>query len=77
MLVDVVWFERIHADVRVIYNEGKLMVATLIHFWVDWLGHPGDTNGLPGHLGNPVLSKEILGNPCDQPMVCHPGSKGS
>ena len=38
-------------------------MATLIHIWVDWLGHPGDTSGLPGHLGNLVLLVflEILG----------------
>ena len=38
-------------------------MATLIHIWVDWLGHPGAPSGLPEHLENPVLPVflEILG----------------
>ena len=40
MLVDVDWYVRIMQVVR--DNKGKLKVATLTHFWVEWLGHPGD-----------------------------------
>ena len=57
MLVDVDWFERIHERCESYYYLRKLKVATLIHIWVDWLGHPGAPSGLPGHLENPVLGQ--------------------
>ena len=43
--------------------KGLLKVATLIHIWVDWLGHPGAPSGLPGHLENPVLAQGDPGGP--------------
>ena len=67
MLVDVDWVSESLTDVRLLFN-GLFKVATLIHIWVDWLRH----------LEYPVLS--VLGipeYPCDYPMECHPGSKGS
>ena len=43
MLVDVVWFERIHDRCEYYYElRDILKVATLIHIWVDWLRAPGD-----------------------------------
>ena len=62
MLVDVDWLSVFMTDVRVIVN-GKLKVATLIHIWVDWLGHPGAPSGLPGHLEKPVLVQGDPGGP--------------
>ena len=55
----------------------QLKVVTLIHILVDWLGHPGVPSGLPGHLENPVLAQGDPEDPCDHPMECHLGSKGS
>ena len=67
MLVDGDWYVRI-MQVVTDTNQGKLKVATLIQIWVDWLRH----------LEYPVLSVlEIPKYPCDYPMECHPGSKGS
>ena len=56
--------------------RGNFKVETLTHLG-GMVGAPRGTSGLPGHLGNPVLSKEIPGDPCDHPVECHPGSKGS
>ena len=43
MLVDVVWFERIHDRCeRLLCTKGLFKVATLTHIWVDWLPAPGD-----------------------------------
>ena len=53
MLVDVDWFERIHERCESYYYLRKLKVATLIHIWVDWLGH----------LENPVLAQGDPGGP--------------
>ena len=47
-------------DLRLLIH-GLFKVATLIHIWVDWFGHPGVPSGLPGHLENPVLSLDIPG----------------
>ena len=35
----------------------NIKVATLIHIWVDWLGHPRVPSGLTGRLENPVLAQ--------------------
>lgn len=58
-------------------NFGQHKVATLTHIWVEWLGHPGEPSGLPGHLEKPVLAQGNLEYPCDYPTECHPDSKGS
>ena len=68
MLVDVDWLSVFMTDVRVIAKlRFKLKVATLIHIWVDCLWAPGESSVVQGDPGHP----------CDHPMVCHPGSKGS
>ena len=53
MLVDVDWCERIHERCESYYYLRKLKVATLIHIWVDLLGH----------LENPVLAQGDPGGP--------------
>ena len=45
----------------------QLKVATLIHIWVDCLWAPGESSVVLGYPGYP----------CDNPMVRHPGSKGT
>ena len=51
MLVDGDWCVRIMKIARVIITKGKIKVATLIHIWVDCLGHlekPLLAHGNPG-----------------------------
>ena len=57
MLIYGDWYVRFMKVARVIITKGKLKVATSTHIWVEWLGHPGETSGLPGHLEKPVLAQ--------------------
>ena len=50
MLIDMDWYVRFMKVARVIITKGIVKVATLIHIWVDCLGH----------LEKPVLAQ---GNP--------------
>ena len=60
MLVDGDWYVRFMQVMREIIIKGKFKVAILPHIWVEWLGHPRETSGLPGHLKKPVFA---LGDP--------------
>ena len=60
MLVNGDWYVRFMQVMREIITKEKFKVATLTHIWVAWLGHPGETSGLPGHLEKPLFA---LGDP--------------
>ena len=63
MLVDGDWYVRFMQVMREIIIKGNFMVKTLAHIWVEWLGHPGKTSGLSGHLQKLVFALGDSGGP--------------
>ena len=76
MLVDRDWYVRFMKVARVIITKGKFKVATSTHIWVEWLGHPGETSGLPRHLEKLVLAQGDPGGPVRSPYGMLPRIKG-
>ena len=68
MLVDVDWVSEIHDRCEII--KVKVYLRWQLKYTSGWIEAPGESSDCLYFFRNP-------GVPCDSPMDCHPGSKGS